>query len=244
MYYFIFCSGLLQIKIDVIGENGRGIRRALSSERMKYPWHLFLYKKKAKYSVGYGTPITCVPLLPKTIPGEKKNLRTAKPFLLLYNYGIPTYYLSLFVSLTLFLPHPLSPSRHLYVYIHVPIYLLYYIRTEAFFISRHVSKKVTLPEWHIFLAGTINSHHSKITSRTMNNGPYFYRNLSLSAARKPYTQQYTLDGAAGESIVPANYLYGGDLTADAVFVIAEMLSFVITYYTSFGNMPTTITAEK
>jgi len=80
----------------------------------------------------------------------------------------------------------------------------------------------------------------------MNNGPYFYRNLSLSAARKPYAlQQYTHDGVAGRSIVPSNSLYGGSLAVDAVFVIAELLSFAVTYYIiSFGNMLTAITAEK
>jgi len=150
-------------------------------------------------------------------------------------------------TITLSLSHP-SFSLRLVVFtsIYMFLYIYYIIYVPvAFFISRHVSKKVTLPEWHIFLAGTINSHHSKITSRTMNNGPYFYRNLSsLSAACKPYTQLYTRDGAAGGSIVPANYLYGGDIAADAIFVIAEMLSFVITYYISFGNMLTAITTEK
>jgi len=44
LFYFSF--RLITINIDVVGENGRGIRSITSRERMKYLWHLFLYEKK------------------------------------------------------------------------------------------------------------------------------------------------------------------------------------------------------
>jgi len=142
-----------------------------------------------------------VPFHQKRFTGRKKLYSQPNHFfrsLALYHYHPPaTYCLSHFLHLV--------SMELLYVPIYVLyIYILYPCISAAFFISRHVSKKVTLPEWHIFLAGTINSHHTKITSRTMNNGPYFYRNLSLNAPRKPYTAlQYLHDGAEGGSIVPA-----------------------------------------
>jgi len=211
LYYFIFCSCRLitnQHRRDRREREGNK-KRIASSERMKYPWHPFLYKKSKVFC---GIRNANHVRAPSTKNDSRKKIfthsQTVSLPLRLSSPLLQSFSLSLSLSLSFSPPYLPPPSRlllfrpplsisslRLYnMFLYIYIFISYTFVSVAFFISRHVSKKVTLPEWHIFLAGTINSHHTKITSRTMNNGPYFYRNLSLSAARKPYTQQYTRDG--------------------------------------------------
>jgi len=194
----------------------------------------FLVQKKSKVFCGIrNANHVRAPSTKNDSRGEKKFYAQPNRFSRSTTITPPPPLRTISLSCPLTPPHPLlhslsqSPSSSLAISSSLRLYtcsyifiILYTYVSVAFFISRHVSKKVTLPEWHIFLAGTINSHHTKITSRTMNNGPYFDRDLFLRAARKPYIRNntHTTDRQADLSFPRIPCTAGNGLAADAVFV--------------------------
>lgn len=142
---------------------------------------------------------------PERFSGRKKFLLASEPF------RLPLYRRVVFVASS---PPKVGRGRASPPPTHTHTCMTHYalpphrtydpVTAAAFFISRHVSQKVTLPvEWHIFLAGTINSHQTKITGCTMNNGPYFCHNLlwPRARARAHSTQRHNDNGTTTVAVL-------------------------------------------
>lgn len=120
LFYFSF--RLITINIDVVGEDGRGIKSITSRERMKYLWHLFLYEKKAKYSVGYGTPITCASPSTKNDSRGEKNCTHSQTISFVLSLSTTIVPLPRTVSLTFSISSLWNSYMFLYMnYIHIYI---------------------------------------------------------------------------------------------------------------------------
>lgn len=133
LFYFSF--RLITINIDVVGENGRGIRSITSRERMKYLWHLFLYKKKAKYSVGYGTPITCASPSTKNDSRGEKNCTHSQTISFVLSLSTTIIPLPRTASLTF----SISSLWNSYMFLYIYYIYIYYTRASRRPSSFHVT---------------------------------------------------------------------------------------------------------
>ena len=144
MYYFIFRSSLLQSTSTLQQEREGNKKHSIQRGNEISLASFLVQKKKAKYSVGYGTPITCASPSTKNDSRGEKNCTHSQTisFVLSLNDYRPT---TPSFSLLTFSISSLWNVYNMFLYIYY-IYIIYTCISVAFFISRHVSKKVTLPE--------------------------------------------------------------------------------------------------